>query len=169
MAKKATKKEVVEEVKQAEPIQPPTRNNSALFTEDALYNGLVKSLQDKLVPGKKPTDCVGWLGSTYPGKQGVQNIIKHGSYAMMNAQKLLWIVSRNLRKEAGTRGSVAIPRVTTNCGNPVCMNALHLIEKAGAPKVEVKAAEPEVKAEVKKPAAKKATKRTAKKAAHATA
>ena len=59
----------------------------------------------------------------------MQNIIRYERYAFMNAQKLLFLTLNNWRGVAAEHGSVASPRVTTNCGDPVCMNHTHLIER----------------------------------------
>jgi hypothetical protein len=104
--------------------------NATLFADETLYKGLVASLNDKIKAGAKADDCSSWLGSTYPGKNGVQNIIRYGSYPYMNAQKLLYITQNaGLRKRAAKCGSVACPRVATTCDNFVCMNIKHLIER----------------------------------------
>ena len=103
--------------------------NASLFADETWYTGLVASLNGKIKAGPKADDCSSWLGRTYPGKNGVQNIIRYGSYPYMNAQKLLHITQNaGLRELAAKRGSVACPRVVTTCDNFVCMNAKHLIE-----------------------------------------
>lgn len=160
MAKKQAKETKQVEQPVAPVTQPATRNNAVLFTDDQQYNNLITLLLSKITKGKTDKDCAKWDGKVWEAKTKNCNILRFGSHPFFDAQKLLWIHSRNLRAQCAERGSAAIGRVTTNCGNLECMNPAHLVEKAAAAPAK-KVEEPKVeepKAETPKPKAAKARK-----------
>lgn len=127
-AKKVTKVTAEEKV-----VNQENATNATLFSDKATFEKALTAFKALCSPVKNAKLCAKWNGpvETTVRKAGTRKagIFRFGSFAGIYSQRFLFIAQHKLNSAASERGSVAVPRVMATCGNELCVNPAHIVER----------------------------------------